>query len=577
MLQKFRNKSTLSPDEVTPHPEQIDIYAFYAYEKYSIILMASTMNQEKETISTNFFYCTICKKWLKFSGTSGNINSHIKSLHLNLIQPEEMKPLSRAEALQHARKFILMKCLPFSVVNDQHFAALIPGLGTRKNMADLCTKTAGIIRHEMKARLQKSEHIWISFDAWSDPQLQTYLGINALCMYNMAYSNFMIAHKPLISQEKDAGFLSAVIHEVLEEYQIDKKVEGCVTDNANVMKAVASALEIQRRPCYCHLMNLIIRDFIDASQSKIGFLTVMQKTLSCSSKWQSFIMTSKANVLSLPSYTQTRWYSIFSLIKNSILLQPYIETFYSKYNLGDIPNNFFDYLSEIVKVIGTARNAMMILESDSFGTISKVIACFRMLKDSLNELDRYVWEYEIDVFNMSYDKYWERNYKKYKDELLICSILNPRTLNTSAITEEEKAYAKKVLTDMEINSFSESVTNPTQTIDANNHQFGMSFQDFLAKRTNTTTKSELAHYLVSNCSEHADHLDDFWNLHRASLPKLASIAFKYLSIPASSSASERCFSKAKNLVPAKRLAMKKSRIEDSVIIAANPTIAEMAI
>lgn len=60
----------------------------------------------------------------------------------------------------------------------------------------------------------------------------------------------------------------------------------------------------------------------------------------------------------------------------------------------------------------------------------------------------------------------------------------------------------------------------------------------------------------------------------STLPKLTAIAFQYLSSPASNTASERGFSKAKKIVNPHRIALKKSKVEDSIIIACNKAISE---
>lgn len=66
----------------------------------------------------------------------------------------------------------------------------------------------------------------------------------------------------------------------------------------------------------------------------------------------------------------------------------------------------------------------------------------------------------------------------------------------------------------------------------------------------------------------ADPLE-WWKLHGMNFPQIAKLAKKYLSIPATSSSSERAFSASGNIVTCKRSCLKPSRVDQLTFLALN--------
>ncbi|KAL3972567.1 protein-disulfide reductase (glutathione) [Sarotherodon galilaeus] len=80
---------------------------------------------------------------------------------------------------------------------------------------------------------------------------------------------------------------------------------------------------------------------------------------------------------------------------------------------------------------------------------------------------------------------------------------------------------------------------------------------------------ELKSYLqVLDVDGEADPLD-WWRLHQANFPRVASLARKYLCIPATSAPSERAFSTSGNIVTCQRSALKPETVDKLVFLANN--------
>lgn len=100
----------------------------------------------------------------------------------------------------------------------------------------------------------------------------------------------------------------------------------------------------------------------------------------------------------------------------------------------------------LINAIAT-RNAMMTLESDKFGTISKVIDCFTMLKTTVDSLDDAIWEDEKSVFYESYVDLYETVYDTNKGILLIASRLNPFVMSGTSIPPEDQRHADNLISE----------------------------------------------------------------------------------------------------------------------------------
>lgn len=81
------------------------------------------------------------------------------------------------------------------------------------------------------------------------------------------------------------------------------------------------------------------------------------------------------------------------------------------------------------------------------------------------------------------------------------------------------------------------------------------------KRLTLTIDAEISQYENTFSMIYEDNPLSFWKNYEQRLPLLASIARKYLAIPASSSPSERAFSRFKFITPSTRNRLDSTRIQ----------------
>uniref|UniRef100_A0A1A7WX42 HAT C-terminal dimerisation domain-containing protein n=2 Tax=Iconisemion striatum TaxID=60296 RepID=A0A1A7WX42_9TELE len=97
-----------------------------------------------------------------------------------------------------------------------------------------------------------------------------------------------------------------------------------------------------------------------------------------------------------------------------------------------------------------------------------------------------------------------------------------------------------------------------------------SAQPGLATLTNREViEIELKSYLQALDVEGEVDPLEWWQLHQANFPRVASLAKKYLSIPAMSAPSDRAFSTSGNIVKYHRYALKPETVDKLVFLANN--------
>lgn len=593
MKNHFQRNSELDVREVLVHPNpNVTLFGLKCYDKADCIVVPIVDPNDTAVLDLEYYYCTICKgKWKKVAGTIGNINHHLKSKHANLDDLPENGILNAADRIKLGKKFVLLNGLPFSFIEDEYFGKLCPGIGNRKALSDSVTKIANQVRNAIKVRLTAAINVWVTFDEWSDAATQEYLGVHVFALFQDMVKHYCIALQPLVALNLDSAYLAIVLSDIFDEYNIRNKIKGFVTDSAPVMKATAALFgTIKWIPCFCHIMNNLMGKFITACEAKLSYLFKLQRTLGSSCLFHNYVMQDTSiRVSSLPSYTYTRWYSMFKLLRNTLILQDkitgYIPIYNEKHpqNIIELPNDdYFEQLAMLINVIATARNAMMTMESDEFGTISKVIDCFAMLKSTVDSLDDGIWGQEKIVFYTSFVELYESEYNQHKDILLVSSRLNPYVMSGTSINGADKLHADNLIL-ASISQRRPQIAEQDQARQALNQArhpnhpetYGLSYGTFSASQGGPVAANELTQYinLIPNNIHEGDVLK-FWNDHNRSLPVLGRIAREYLVIPATSGASERDFSKAKRTASVRRLAMKRSKVSDTVMIAANPEVAE---
>ena len=182
------------------------------------------------------------------------------------------------------------------------------------------------------------------------------------------------------------------------------------------------------------------------------------------------------------------------------------------------------------------------------------------------------WAGPLKAFDDSINTHWIPYYIKYKTKLLLATRLNP-SLHGLSMTNNE-IMEIEVLLRQKITNASSSRPNP---IEAQNQNFGfLTWHQMNLANPDLQAPDELTQFVhsMSLITENPYEFDlwKYWQEHKDHMPILNGIASEVYSIPASSAASERGFSRAKNLQAGKRIRLTGKKLEDQLLVCENPSL-----
>ena len=551
----------VDPADVGPHPTGMSMISFRKYDDCPLFVVPVGIDG---SVNSSYFYCRLCRKWLNISTTQSNFTKHVTRKHPNLLKAQEQEiELTDDEKRAYGKRFILLNALPFSLVEDPDFRMLCPGL-TRKGMSEYAHELSNFLSENLVSYLDSAVKVVLSIDEWSSIANQPYLGIEAHVLFDDHYEVLCIDHKVLINQHNTADILAMCVFETIEEFGLESKYIGFVSDTTPLMPATNAALcqyiESQWFPCFCHIMDLLLQTIVESAYPTIEQMFVHQKTLGHSTVFHNYLIEHEAPVTTLPSYTPTRWFSIFELMDHYVKLKTFIADFLAASN-EDFDPDVFDAVADLLNVVATAKRAILDLESESFGTISMVIPYFKLLNKSVHSLDQTTWSDLIELFDVDFNS---KYLKRLEDEGLSRTLLTATRLNpkmTCHLSNEQIVSADSIIR--------ESIgTVAPHKEERDDESYGL-FLHSSQLNEDDPGEDQLAAFIMAIPNSRHLELEEFWFSHAGDWPELAAYAVATLLPPASSTSVERQFSKAARIQNKSRARLYSKKVSDLVKISCN--------
>lgn len=353
-------------------------------------------NDDKEIVSKNLFYCSMCEKWLQVSNSVKNIRRHaavhLPQLFKNDSKDENTKTLLTRKQNDILSKnivgFIIFEANSFSLLDSPFLTTVIENLPSKFKLLKALQKISDATQHEIKERLMLSSCSCLAFDEWTDHRNRPFLGVNMRALIHGEYQDFFLDFIHLSEETNDALVLAAKIKRTLGLYGLDvEDILSCTTDNCPLMNRTSIELQLWRIPCVLHIFNLIFQEFVDGIADKIKPIFDIIKLLTNSECYENFLLRKSRegiNIQKIPSYVETRWTSfcdsiiilketmtqIQEIIPRNKMLQP----------------NQLNNLNRLYNICKNYKSTILTYEADKFGAsgfladISLVKKCLLMLK-----------------------------------------------------------------------------------------------------------------------------------------------------------------------------------------------------
>ena len=273
----------------------------------------------------NKFYCSVCDAFL--SGSGSNMKSHLNTFkHNAAIDQQDVSPLDSFII------WMLKHNVPLNSINDTFFHMFLLESFTYKKVTERLEELYSILINDIIKILERQENIVLIADGWTDKRLRRYLGLGTRYIENETIHHIFLGLNDIPEVIHNADNVSQCIQKNLDRFNIDHdKISSFFSDSAPVMPAIAEKMGFEWAPCFIHLFNNCIRDFVEGEPS-ISSILSKANSLRKQEVFVSFLESKMAPISSIKKYSKTRWMTCFETLKSISQLKDYIQEYFEMGN-----------------------------------------------------------------------------------------------------------------------------------------------------------------------------------------------------------------------------------------------------
>ena len=478
---------------------------------------------------------------------------------------------------------------PLSVVEDKGFRQLVHALDPKYTIVSrqhLTQKLLPAKYSEEKTKLLfdlgKADHVAITTDQWTSRANDAYTTFTAHFIDDRWELTSAVLSTRSDRKRHTAINLSDEMKRCLEEFKITHKVSAVVTDNAkNITNAVAltqaeNAVD-DRHACFAHTLNLVVRHALDNDAQSNKMISKVKNIVTFfNSSTQANNELRKAQgdkYRKLKQDVVTRWNSTYVMLASYKALHKDICSILAQNNKSymNLSESDIYLLDASLEVLSVNMESTEEMSCKKFTSISKIIPLVTLLeeitsesttslaKKLLSQLSDYFGDVQ-DIKLLSMTTMLDPRFKnkmftnetvrlraesELREEMSKVIPINDETKESDSSTcIEEKPTKKKVQKKSLWDKYDKEIEKEKK-----------------APASKTASMIEFDSYIgLERINRKEDPLE-WWRKHEAHLPRLSKLAKKYLAIPATSVPSERVFSKAGELVSARRANLKPKNVD----------------
>ncbi|XP_053968277.1 E3 SUMO-protein ligase ZBED1-like [Anastrepha ludens] len=557
--------------------------------------------------------CLKCGKIYQTSGNTTNMAGHLKRVHPTLTVSELPKAsghmaayLDKKYEASSKRKrdldsallnFICSDLRPFYIVENEGFKQFVNALDPRYELPSRSTLLSTCynnlfmnMRMKLKSILQEVEYCAVTTDCWTSRANEAYLTVTChfidpeFKLRTAVLSTSKLQNEKNHSAENIANSLCAV----LIEWEVMDKVAAIVTDSARTMIKACEILQKRHVPCFAHVINLIVQQCLNQEKIKVimgkckSIVGFFKKSTVAYAKFKEAQNTEKP--YSLKQECPTRWNSAFHMIERILKTNDAISSVLLSTPKGLAPFSADEILilKDIKILLQPFECATLQTSSRTLVTVSLIIpiTCgllhnLQLLKNDLKTVEgRESCNCLLEGISSRLLQYEIRNVPR------VATLLDPRFKKEAFHSPFNITEAQKLL-ENELSFFNAQKSRPcdeprlptsTSTSQTSLFQF-LEKNKSLKHKTNTVDSilSIRQYFNLDNLESNSNPLD-YWKI--SSDKSFQHCCKKYFCVPATSTESERIFSKAGIVVSEKRSSLQFKHVDMLLFINRNKWISE---
>ena len=492
---------------------------------------------------------------------------------------------------------------PTSIVNDKGFQEFLKVIdpkyippSRRTITRDLLPKIYNTCKVELQESLVQTTSCAITTDLWTSRSTQGYMTVT--CHYVDGDGNLRssILATPCLNVDHTGANIAEELGKVTHAWNVHDKVVCAVTDSASNISVALRILKWSSLPCFAHTLNLVVQGAIAADVELSGLKTKCKSIVSYfhRSVKASDHLAKVQKQLNLPPHkliqeVETRWNSTFYMFERYLEQHSAITTTLCLLEKRELCLDNTNVIHDAVQLLAPFEAVTTEVSTEYFASLSKVIPMVRSLqKLTITSTSKSVLR-ETLLANMAHrfatvehnnilaaSTFLDPRFKKLgftqplaatQCEKNILSEMGDVLLNTNESTDLSQAAA----TD---SSLSDTTTSNSEQAASTSLDVWSLFDARVNEVQGTqTTQSEciveMRQYLQANLLDRREDPIKWWSDNKALYKRLHALAKKFLSIPATSVPAERVFSKAGELISAKRNRLKETNVDTLLFLNKN--------
>ena len=500
-----------------------------------------------------------------------------------------------ANAAESFSRFLIAKHISFNVVESYEFKdfwqRFVGGhkAPTRQNAStQYLDSLYEAVLKEAKERCESITNIALTTDGWTGLST-SYWSLTAQGLdsdFNLHH--FKLGCRPIFAPVHRAAVIGEEIKKVLKEFGIpQQKISAVVTDEGGAAPLIAAQFEsADEIHCGAHLLNTTLRIAFQQISSEMPIVSLVMdacRDLAGASNRSTQMreqlianqLASEGPVTTMKQSVSTRWNSLLNNIKSVLSSKQAILSLCAAnpkltfsgviLHHGDLFWELLRCFKNLLEPFETATKEMC---ADNTITADCIVANYLGLREMLAdpklfqhenplEIDRQTMEEAFDVAQRCAKIVVEKLEKKFEplqEAEIIAFALNPNfRIITNPVTDYDHKWNDVLNTAYElIEKSGRSEIQPKVVEEeeveekrfSSNSVYKNKIQSGVSKHNTHSTEEaivlELRQFKGVQTSQ--SNLGSWWKINKRFYPLLAKIALRYLSMPASQSASERDFS-----------------------------------
>ena len=464
---------------------------------------------------------------------------------------------------------------PLSVVENEGFRDLVHRLDRRYEIVSRSHLTEVLLPEKYKTEkeklikeLEEVDHVATTTDHWTSRANESYATMTAHYITADWELKSPVLFTRSEGRRQTAENLAEELTATFAEFGIQNKVRACVTDNApNATKSV-TLTDADHHNCFAHTLNLAAAGGISKdvpTKDIVKKVKAIVKFFHCSAVANRALKDThtqnNTNFRKLQQEVETRWNSTYLMLQSYVVQHNQVTTVLCLRGKNDmcLSTHELGVAKQALETLEPLYLATVELSTEKMTSLSKIIPMVKQLHAKLAK--------DTSSLGMQLKTCLNARFSSIEDKPLLsmATLLDPR-FKEKGFSNPKKAETAVLQLIKEAEKIQIQETDDCQPIVEQTVGSNGFWEDFYDEEDveeqiiTSTAEREVQTFMnikkVKNCNPLS-----WWKVQEKNLPRLAKLCKEIMCIPATSVPSERVFSKAGELVSAKRTSLKACNVD----------------